>query len=179
MEYTIDELARRADTTVRSVRVYHERGLLPPPDVRGRVGYYNPIHLHRLQTIGRLLDRGMKLNGIRELLDAWDRGDGLAEVLGIEHAMTTGTASLETYRGTSARCFELAAHLIATGMVRPDALALVGAFENDCERLAARYAATMVSALTGTDKAVARMLAARAADEIVDRVLAEHPGESG
>lgn len=82
-EYTIDELARAADTTVRSVRVYHERGLLPSPDVRGRIGYYGSDHLNRLQTISRLLSRGMKLNGIRELLEAWDRGDGLAEVLGV------------------------------------------------------------------------------------------------
>lgn len=83
--YTIDELARVADTTVRSVRVYHERGTLPPPQVRGRTGYYGPEHLSRLRTIGRLLDRGMKLNGIKELLDAWDRGDGLAEVLDFAH----------------------------------------------------------------------------------------------
>ncbi|MFI5715828.1 MerR family transcriptional regulator [Nocardia sp. NPDC051750] len=82
-EFTIDELARAAETTVRSVRVYHERGLLPSPDVRGRIGYYGSDHLNRLQTISRLLGRGMKLNGIRELLTAWDRGDGLADVLGV------------------------------------------------------------------------------------------------
>ncbi|WP_328391673.1 MerR family transcriptional regulator [Nocardia sp. NBC_00416] len=82
-EYTIDELARAAETTVRSVRVYHERGLLPSPDVRGRIGYYGSDHLNRLQTISRLLGRGMKLNGIRELLSAWDRGDGLGDVLGV------------------------------------------------------------------------------------------------
>ncbi|MBO0884966.1 MAG: MerR family transcriptional regulator, partial [Mycobacterium sp.] len=82
-EFTIDELARAADTTVRSVRVYHERGLLPSPEVRGRIGYYGADHLNRLQTISRLLGRGMKLNGIRELLAAWDRGDGLADVLGV------------------------------------------------------------------------------------------------
>ncbi|MQY23874.1 MerR family transcriptional regulator [Nocardia macrotermitis] len=82
-EYTIDELARAAEITVRSVRVYHERGLLPSPALRGRIGYYGTEHLHRLQTISRLLSRGMKLNGIRELLEAWDRGEGLAEVLGV------------------------------------------------------------------------------------------------
>jgi DNA-binding transcriptional MerR regulator len=99
-EYTIDELARVADTTVRSVRVYHERGLLPSPEVRGRIGYYGAEHLNRLQTISRLLSRGMKLNGIRELLDAWDRGDGLAEVLGVTHTPTAspaGTLTATTY----------------------------------------------------------------------------------
>ncbi|WP_067694243.1 MerR family transcriptional regulator [Nocardia jejuensis] len=82
-EYTIDELARAADSTVRSVRVYHERGVLPPPDVRGRTGYYGAEHLNRVRTISRLLDRGIKLNGIKELLAAFDRGDDLGDLLGV------------------------------------------------------------------------------------------------
>ncbi|WP_327147984.1 MerR family transcriptional regulator [Nocardia sp. NBC_01329] len=82
-EYTIDELARAAGTTVRSLRVYHERGVLPPPQVKGRTGYYNPDHLNRVRTISRLLDRGIKLNGIKELLKAWDRGDDLGDILGV------------------------------------------------------------------------------------------------
>ncbi|MFF0491343.1 MerR family transcriptional regulator [Nocardia sp. NPDC003482] len=85
-EFTIDELAREAGTTVRSVRVYHERGVLPPPQVKGRTGFYGPEHLNRVRTISRLLDRGIKLNGIRELLEAWDRGDDLGDILGVgEH----------------------------------------------------------------------------------------------
>ncbi|MFD0364561.1 MerR family transcriptional regulator [Nocardia sp. GCM10030253] len=83
VEYTIDELAREAGTTVRSVRVYHERGVLPPPQVKGRTGFYGPEHLNRVRTISRLLDRGIKLNGIRELLDAWGRGDDLGDILGV------------------------------------------------------------------------------------------------
>lgn len=88
-EYTIDELAREAGTTVRSLRVYHERGVLPPPQVKGRTGYYSPDHLTRVHTIGRLLERGIKLNGIRELLEAWDRGDDLGDVLGVSEADST------------------------------------------------------------------------------------------
>lgn len=83
VEYTIDELAREAGTTVRSLRVYAERGILPPPEVKGRTGFYGPDHLNRVQTISRLLDRGIKLNGIRELLEAWDRGDDLGDILGV------------------------------------------------------------------------------------------------
>ncbi|WP_330179431.1 MerR family transcriptional regulator [Nocardia sp. NBC_01503] len=85
-EYTIDELARAADSTVRSVRVYHERGVLPPPEVRGRTGYYGAEHLNRVRTISRLLDRGIKLNGIKELLAAFDRGDDLGDLLGVPDA---------------------------------------------------------------------------------------------
>jgi len=36
-----------------------------------------------VQTISRLLDRGIKLNGIKELLAAWDRGDDLGHILGV------------------------------------------------------------------------------------------------
>ncbi len=81
-EYTIDELAREAGTTVRSLRVYHERGVLPSPQVKGRTGFYSADHLNRVRTISRLLDRGIKLNGIKELLNAWDRGDDLGDILG-------------------------------------------------------------------------------------------------
>ncbi|MGW4091277.1 MerR family transcriptional regulator [Nocardia sp. NPDC004750] len=83
VEYTIDELAREAGTTVRSLRVYHERGVLPPPQVKGRTGFYGADHLNRVRTISRLLDRGIKLNGIKELLNAWDRGDDLGDILGV------------------------------------------------------------------------------------------------
>ncbi|MGO4617632.1 MerR family transcriptional regulator [Nocardia sp. 2YAB30] len=83
VEYTIDELAREAGTTVRSLRVYHERGVLPPPQVKGRTGFYGADHLNRVRTISRLLDRGIKINGIKELLKAWDRGDDLGDILGV------------------------------------------------------------------------------------------------
>lgn len=93
VEYTIDELARAAGTTVRSVRVYHERGVLPPPQVKGRTGYYSPEHLQRVHTISRLLDRGIKLNGIKELLAALDRGDDLGDVLGVGETDAPATAA--------------------------------------------------------------------------------------
>ncbi|MEU1986289.1 MerR family transcriptional regulator [Nocardia sp. NPDC019395] len=101
VEYTIDELARAAGTTVRSLRVYHERGVLPPPQVKGRTGFYSPEHLNRVRTISRLLDRGIKLNGIRELLNAWDRGDDLGDILGVG-ALLGGTEGGEPAAGAAA-----------------------------------------------------------------------------
>ena len=82
-EFTIDELARESGMTVRTLRVYNERGLLPPPQLKGRTGFYSEEHLNRVRIISRLLDRGIKLNGVRDLLEAWDRGDDLAAVLGV------------------------------------------------------------------------------------------------
>ncbi|MEV2225783.1 MerR family transcriptional regulator [Nocardia vinacea] len=178
-EYTIDELARVADTTVRSVRVYHERGLLPSPEVRGRIGYYRSDHLERLQTISRLLSRGMKLNGIRELLEAWDRGDGLADVLGVaadqsavdppttpQHAGTRDEQSaelpdyvkqalastddpLEAYRLTNPRCCDLATRLVEVGLPASAAFELVERLRADSDRIADRYATELFYSLAG------------------------------
>ncbi|GAB2452805.1 MerR family transcriptional regulator [Nocardia tengchongensis] len=125
-EYTIDELAQAAGTTVRSVRVYHERGVLQPPQVRGRTGYYSAEHLNRVRTISRLLDRGIKLNGIKELLAAWDRGDDLGAVLGVEEPEPPST---HTSNGATISATELQqrfadipsgfARVVAAGIFEP------------------------------------------------------------
>jgi DNA-binding transcriptional MerR regulator len=70
---TIDELARETGLTVRNVRSHHARGLLPPPEVRGRTGFYGPEHIERLKLIQELQNEGLKLGGIKRLLA--DKGD--------------------------------------------------------------------------------------------------------
>jgi DNA-binding transcriptional MerR regulator len=87
-EYRVAELARAASTTVRNVRVYQDRGLLPPPRRQGRIGLYNDAHLARLRLIGRLLARGYTFATIRELFEAWGRGKDLADTLGLREALT-------------------------------------------------------------------------------------------
>jgi DNA-binding transcriptional MerR regulator len=87
-EYRVDEVALRAGTTVRNVRAYQDRGLLPPPRRDGRVGLYGEAHLARLQLIGRLLERGYTLANIEELVGAWERGHELGDLLGLEQAIT-------------------------------------------------------------------------------------------
>lgn len=89
MPYRIDELARAAGTTVRNVRAYQDRGLLPPPRREGRVGLYDDAHLARLRMIGALLERGYSLGNIAELLESWESGRELGDVLGFEEALTS------------------------------------------------------------------------------------------
>lgn len=88
-EYTVDELARAADATVRNVRAYQDRGLLPPPEKRGRTGIYTQDHLARLRLINQLLDRGYTLGNIAELIAAWEKGQNLRDLLGLESAITS------------------------------------------------------------------------------------------
>ncbi|MGW1101629.1 MerR family transcriptional regulator [Streptomyces sp. NPDC002540] len=82
-EYRIEDLAHASGTTVRTIRAYQDRGLLPTPERRGRANVYRDTHLARLRQIADLLDRGYTLASIKELLDAWDAGRGLGGVLGL------------------------------------------------------------------------------------------------
>jgi DNA-binding transcriptional MerR regulator len=66
---TIDELARRTRMTARNIRAHQSRGLLPPPEVRGRTGYYGREHLDRLELIKELQADGFNLGAIRRLID--------------------------------------------------------------------------------------------------------------
>ncbi len=88
-EYSIDELARIAGTTVRNVRAYQDRGVLPPPERRGRKGIYTDVHLELLKVIGHLLDRGYTLSNIGELLQAVAKGHDLQQLIGLEAAIAS------------------------------------------------------------------------------------------
>jgi DNA-binding transcriptional MerR regulator len=66
---TIEELAAETGLTVRNIRAHQARGLLAPPQVRMRVGYYGPRHVAQLQLIRELQDQGFNLGGIKRLLD--------------------------------------------------------------------------------------------------------------
>lgn len=81
--YRIEDLAHHTGTTVRTIRAYQDRGLLPRPERRGRANVYSDVHVTRLRQIADLLDRGYTLASIKELLEAWDTGRGLGGVLGL------------------------------------------------------------------------------------------------
>ncbi|WP_409239662.1 MerR family transcriptional regulator [Streptomyces sp. PA5.6] len=83
MEYRIEDLAHHSGATVRTIRAYQDRGLLPRPERRGRANVYGDAHLARLRQIADLLERGYTLASIKELLEAWDAGRGLGGVLGL------------------------------------------------------------------------------------------------
>ncbi|MFI0785429.1 MerR family transcriptional regulator [Streptomyces lydicus] len=82
-EYRIEDLAHLSGATVRTIRAYQDRGLLPRPERRGRANVYGDAHLARLRQIADLLDRGYTLASIKELLQAWDAGLDLGGVLGL------------------------------------------------------------------------------------------------
>jgi DNA-binding transcriptional MerR regulator len=83
-DLTVEQLATTLGTKVSTIRLYQREGLLPPPEVRGRVAFYLPAHVARLRLIGRLQERGFSLAAIRALLDTWQRGGSLDDLVGVE-----------------------------------------------------------------------------------------------
>jgi DNA-binding transcriptional MerR regulator len=77
-EMTIRELAQRTGMTVRNIRAHQTRGLLPPPVVRGRTGYYNEEHVARIELTREMQADGLNLEAIRRVLDS---GDGSAAAI--------------------------------------------------------------------------------------------------
>jgi DNA-binding transcriptional MerR regulator len=67
-ELTVDELAARVGVTVRNVRAYSARGLLPPPRMVGRTGYYGREHVARLLLVREMLAEGYSLAMIERTL---------------------------------------------------------------------------------------------------------------
>ncbi|SDQ82539.1 MerR family transcriptional regulator [Actinopolyspora saharensis] len=85
-ELTIDELASRSGVTVRTVRFYASRGLLPPPRLRGRVGLYGADHLARLDLIRELQNLGFTLSAIERHLERIPE-DAPPEELALQRAL--------------------------------------------------------------------------------------------
>jgi DNA-binding transcriptional MerR regulator len=72
----VEELAARADVSVDTIRFYQKRRLLPPPERRGRIGWYGPEHVERLARIKDLQRRGFSLAVIRRIVSGeLDRAD--------------------------------------------------------------------------------------------------------
>jgi DNA-binding transcriptional MerR regulator len=84
-EMTIGELARRTGMTVRNIRAHQTRGLLPPPEVRGRTGYYGEEHVARIELTREMQADGFNLEAIRRLLRSAD--GSAAEIVDFTRAL--------------------------------------------------------------------------------------------
>src|SRR5688500_9213624 len=112
--------------TVRNVRAHQSRGLLPPPEVRGRTGFYGPEHVARIELIKELQADGFNLEAIRRLLES--AGGSTDQVLRFTRVVAT---SFEEERPEMAHLHELRerwgreggpellARAIELGLVRP------------------------------------------------------------
>lgn len=82
MEMRIDDLARKAGVPTRTVRYYTQQELLPPPNLRGRVGFYDETHFERLKLIKELQEkRYLPLAVIKQVLRRFEAGVDLETML--------------------------------------------------------------------------------------------------
>ncbi|GAA1840605.1 MerR family transcriptional regulator [Pseudonocardia ailaonensis] len=85
---TVDQLAERTRTSVRTIRYYAGRGLLPPPTLRGRTGLYGSDHVARLMLVAELTDLGFTLAAIERYLERLPSSAG-PEELALQLALLT------------------------------------------------------------------------------------------
>jgi DNA-binding transcriptional MerR regulator len=116
--FVIEELSRRTGMTVRSLRSYQSRKLLPPPTVRGRTGYYDERHAARIQLIQNLQSEGIKLHSIARMLDEGGRSDAdlLQFTRSVQTMFTESDGSITTVGELAGRFgvedLEAGAHLL-------------------------------------------------------------------
>jgi DNA-binding transcriptional MerR regulator len=114
--YTIDELATAAQLPSRTIRFYQSKGVLPRPELKGRVAYYGAAHLARLQLIASLQDRGLRIDAIRGLVARLDKGEvDLGAWLGLDAQLQTAWAPDAPRTMTEAELRELTGE--RTGMI--------------------------------------------------------------
>lgn len=83
-EYTIDELAAKSGVPSRTIRFYQAKGVLPAPKKRGRVAIYDSAHMERLEMVGQLQDKGLRLRAIRDIVGRRDLDtDAISKWLGV------------------------------------------------------------------------------------------------
>jgi DNA-binding transcriptional MerR regulator len=116
-ELTVDQLAHRAGVTTTTIRLYQGKGLLPGPEIRGRVGFYGPPHLARLRLISGLQERGFSLAAIRALVDTWERGATLTDVIGDEEPLVLDAAGFAAQFPTGHVDAEVARRSVELGIV--------------------------------------------------------------
>lgn len=82
MDMRIDELGKRAGVPTRTIRYYTQQGLLHPPRLQGRVGYYDDRHLDRLRLIKELQEkRFLPLSVIKSVIRHYESGENLETML--------------------------------------------------------------------------------------------------
>lgn len=127
LQISVDELAARVGMSVRTVRFYAGRGLLPPPERRGRNGYYNADHIARLELVRELQAHGFTLAAIEGYLERIP-SDASPQDIAVHRALlapwtpdlpeTLGRESLETRAGRTLTDEDIDV-LVGLGIVEP------------------------------------------------------------
>jgi DNA-binding transcriptional MerR regulator len=94
-QLTVEQLAAETGMSVRNIRSHQARGLIAPPEVRSRVGYYGPEHVAQLRLIRALQEEGFNLNGIKKLLE--DSHGSAERLIRVKRSLTAKGGPAETH----------------------------------------------------------------------------------
>ena len=164
-QLTIEQLAAETGMSVRNIRSHQARGLLDPPEVRTRVGYYGPEHVAQLRLIRELQDQGFNLNGIKRLLE--DTHGTAERLLRFKQSLT---APLTEERSQTLSAAELAERFDvdpedgAEVLAKAQRLGVLVAVGGD------QYEAPNPSLLAIADEVVARGISLSAALAVVEEI---------
>jgi DNA-binding transcriptional MerR regulator len=156
---TIEQLAHATGMTVRNIRNHQSRGLLPPPEVIARTGFYGPGHVERLHLIREMQAEGFNLEAIKRLLAGGDD-----QLMGFRRAITT---PLESESPEIVTVGELADRF---GALDPRTIAKAEKLEILMPLGDGRYEVPSPSLLKAAEEAVERGIAMPDALEAVERV---------
>ena len=152
---TIEQLAATVGMTVRNIRNHRSRGLLPAPQVLGRVGYYGPEHVAQLRLVRDLQADGFNLTAIKRLLDAspdsagrvmtWDEilaeypelnTDDFQRLERLGLLVRLGDGTFERPSPTLVAAYD---QVTSMGIDAHATLSLVEDLSGDCESIAGRF----------------------------------------
>jgi DNA-binding transcriptional MerR regulator len=164
-QLTIEQLAAQSGMSVRNIRAHQARGLLDPPEVRSRVGYYGPEHLEQLRLIRDLQEDGFNLGAIKRLLD-----DSQATAARLQRFGQALSAVARTEPGETLTLEELGRRFQVGAEEAPEVLA-------EAERLGVlvpigdgRYRAPSPSLLAIAEEVVGRGISLRSALAVLEDI---------
>src|SRR5689334_13899957 len=92
VEYTVEQVAKAAGITPRTVRNYAAAGVFDPPRFRGPATRYKRKHLERLRAIQALRKQGMRLETIKARFEADEAARAAAKLAAAEAAAAKAVA---------------------------------------------------------------------------------------
>ncbi|MCF8242422.1 MAG: MerR family transcriptional regulator [Melioribacteraceae bacterium] len=101
MKYSIGEFSRITSLTVKSLRLYHEKGILIPAEVDEFTNYryYNHLNYERAKTIKILKSYDFSLLEIKEVLD--ECSDEADILLQLKHKLEEVNEKIDRYKNIS------------------------------------------------------------------------------
>jgi DNA-binding transcriptional MerR regulator len=88
-KYSIKDLEEKTGIKVRTIRLYIQEGLVPPPNGTGGGASYDDTHLLHLQAVKVLQESQLKFSGIKEALAAMSADEVRALVADSESGKRT------------------------------------------------------------------------------------------